>query len=146
MASAQTLAIAGVAGIVGLVLLKYSDIGKGIVTGDNALTRGATNAEGQAVTAYQGAGPVGTLGAAANAASGGYLATLGQWLGDKAFDVFGTDQADSQAPAAADDVTFTKPAGVDAGYTLPVSRELTFSEASGVGYDWRGYGWGVVEP
>ena len=51
------------------------------------LTTTARNAAGQRVTAYEGAGAVGTLGAAANAASGGYLATLGQWLGGAVFDI-----------------------------------------------------------
>ena len=140
MASVQTITIAAAAGIAGLVLLRYSGAVKGALTGDNALTRGATNAAGEAVTAYQGAGPVGTLGAAANAASGGYLATLGQWLGSSAYDLL------NSGPAEPEPARLVKPAGQLVDYTLPVSRDTSFAEASAEGYDWRGYGWGVVEP
>lgn len=140
MSDTKTIAIAAAAGIVGLVLLKYSGAVKGALTGDNALTREAKNADGQAVTAYQGAGVVGTLGAATNAASGGYLASFGQWVGGKIFDL--THPADDPAPVG----SVVKPAGEPMAYTLPVSRDVTFSEASAPGYDWRGYGWGVVEP
>ncbi len=83
-------------GAAGLVLWKYGPALKGLVTGDNALTKGATNAAGQKVTAYQGAGVLGTLGAATNAASMGYLATAGQWLGSTVYDL--THPAD-EAPA-----------------------------------------------
>lgn len=58
------------------------DIAKGaggLLTGDNALTKG---------TAYEGAGIAGTLGAGANAISGGLLAQVGSWIGDKAFNAF----------------------------------------------------------
>lgn len=44
----------------------------GIVSGNNALTRG---------TPYEGAGLAGTAGAAANAATGGALQSVGEWLG-----------------------------------------------------------------
>ena len=77
------LVLAGLA-VGGLVLWHY----RGIVTGDNALTRGATNAAGEPVTAYVGAGPVGTVGAAANKVSGGWLATAGEWLGGVASEIF----------------------------------------------------------
>lgn len=59
----------------------------GLFTGDNDLTRNATDADGKAVTAYQGAGVVGTLGAATNAVSGGYLASFGSWLGITVYDL-----------------------------------------------------------
>lgn len=61
----------------------------GVVSGDNAITRNQTNADGETVTAYQGAGVLGTLGAAANSASGGVLASAGEKLGGWLFDVFG---------------------------------------------------------
>lgn len=50
----------------------------GLVSGNNALTRG---------TVYEGAGIAGTLGAAANSASGGLLESFGSWLGGKAADL-----------------------------------------------------------
>lgn len=140
---AKTLAIAGAAAVVGLVLLKFSGAAQGALTGDNALTRNATNADGQPVTAYQGAGVVGTLGAATNAASGGYLASLGQWLGGAIFDL--THPTETGNTGAAPDV-FVKPAGQAVAYSMPVAADLTFSEASQAGYDWRGYGWGVLTP
>lgn len=71
----------------GLLLWKVSKVGAGLVTGNNALTQSATDGAGRRVTAYEGAGVVGTLGAAANAASGGYLASFGQWLGNAAYDL-----------------------------------------------------------
>jgi hypothetical protein len=55
--------------------------GPGLLSGDNALTRGATDASGAPTSAYVGQGAVGTVGAAANAASGGVLASFGGWLG-----------------------------------------------------------------
>lgn len=54
------------------------DLLGGLVSGNNAVTRGTT---------YEGAGIGGTLGAAANSASGGLLETFGHWLGGKAADV-----------------------------------------------------------
>jgi hypothetical protein len=49
----------------------------GIVTGDNALTKG---------TDYEGTGVLGTLGAGASAATGGGLEDFGSWLGGGAAD------------------------------------------------------------
>jgi hypothetical protein len=54
----------------------------GIVTGDNALTKG---------TAYEGAGIVGTAGAVANAASGGLFDKIGSSIGNTLHDWFGDD-------------------------------------------------------
>lgn len=54
----------------------------GLVSGDNVITRG---------TPYQGAGIVGTLGAAANAASGGVLERAGSAIGGFLFDLFNED-------------------------------------------------------
>lgn len=82
-AKVESLALVGVA-VVGLVLVaKYLP---GIWSGDNELTRNAKNAAGQNVTAYQGAGVLGTVGAAANAGLGGTPATFGQWLGSTVAD------------------------------------------------------------
>jgi hypothetical protein len=74
--------------------------GAGLVTGHNAITENATNAEGEAVTAYEGAGIVGTVGATANAASGGRLASWGESLGSWVFDLT-HDEYDPNAPAPA---------------------------------------------
>lgn len=63
------------------------DTAGGILTGDNALTQNATDFQGARVTAYEGAGPLGTLGAATNAASGGILASLGGWIGSAAYNL-----------------------------------------------------------
>ncbi len=51
----------------------------------------AKNADGTPQTAYVGAGPVGAIGAATNAVSGGWLSTFGDWLGSKAADATQTD-------------------------------------------------------
>lgn len=73
----------------------------GLVSGNNVITQNQTNAAGQAVTAYQGAGVFGTLGAAANSASGGYLSSFGETLGGWAFDAFGPRTDLSLAPSLA---------------------------------------------
>lgn len=82
-----TLLVAGGIALLAVVYIvrkgaAVAAIAKGALTGDNALTRGATNADGTPQTAYIGAGPAGTLGAATNAVSGGYLSTFGDWLGN----------------------------------------------------------------
>lgn len=53
----------------------------GVLTGNNAITKNASNSAGEKVTAYEGAGILGTLGAGANAISGGWFATLGENVG-----------------------------------------------------------------
>lgn len=80
---AELLAVLVGLGVAAYLLPKLG----GIFSGHNSLTTTATNAAGDRVSAYEGAGVVGTVGAAANAASGGYLATLGQWLGGAVFDL-----------------------------------------------------------
>lgn len=58
----------------------------GYITGDNAITQNQHDYSGEPVDAYQGKGVAGTLGAAANSASGGAFASwgeaLGGWLAD----------------------------------------------------------------
>lgn len=71
----------------------------GIVSGDNALTRNATNAAGEPVSAYQGVPVLGTLGAGANYLSGGHLASFGESIGGWAFDTFGPRSDLSLAPS-----------------------------------------------
>jgi hypothetical protein len=83
---------AGAAGLFALYkLTDLADLAPGILSGDNALTRDATNAAGESVTAYQGAGVVGTVAAATNKASGGYLASAGEALGGWFARVTGAD-------------------------------------------------------
>lgn len=60
----------------------------GVLTGNNFVTQAATNSAGERTTAYQGAGILGTLGAATNTLSGGWFATAGEWIGGKAADIF----------------------------------------------------------
>ncbi len=85
-AAAQPIQFAlGVAivGVVAYFLVKRAagvaaETAVGVVTGDNALTRG---------TPYQDAGVLGTLGAAANAASGGHLQSIGEAIGGWVYDI-----------------------------------------------------------
>lgn len=81
----------------------------GLVTGNNPITDG---------TAYQGDGIAGTLGAAANKASGGALQSIGDWLGGKIYDL--THPASAAAPKGAS----TAPATVS-------QMNLTFSDGGG---------------
>jgi hypothetical protein len=72
-----------IVGVVGYFLVKRAAgvaaaTAVGVVAGDNALTQG---------TPYQGAGVLGTLGAAANAASGGHLRSIGESLGGWVYDL-----------------------------------------------------------
>lgn len=55
--------------------------GQGLLTGNNAITANATDAAGDPVGAYTGAGVLGTLGAETNAISGGWLASFGEDIG-----------------------------------------------------------------
>ncbi|MGN6526698.1 MAG: hypothetical protein ACTHL8_09935 [Burkholderiaceae bacterium] len=71
----------------------------GIFSGNNALTENATDASGQKTTAYQGAGVVGTLGAAVNKATGGTTASVGQSIGSTLYDWLNPDP-NAQANAA----------------------------------------------
>lgn len=50
----------------------------GVVSGNNVITQNQTNAAGEKVTAYEGRGILGTLGAAVNSVSGGIFASIGQ--------------------------------------------------------------------
>ncbi|HWI12109.1 MAG TPA: hypothetical protein VNU48_12325, partial [Burkholderiaceae bacterium] len=58
-----------------------ADAAAGLLTGNNAITENQTNAAGEKTTAYQGAGVLGTMGAATNSASGGVFASWGEDLG-----------------------------------------------------------------
>lgn len=73
--------VVGLAVVAYLLLRKFAgDVG-GIFSGNNSVTKNATNASGATVTAYEGKGFIGTLGAATNTATGGALASLGEWIG-----------------------------------------------------------------
>lgn len=76
-----------VVGVGGFLLWKAVGLGKGLLTGDNALTKNATDAQGNKVTAYVGVPVLGTLGAAANEVSGGWLSSLGGWIGRSTYDL-----------------------------------------------------------
>lgn len=84
----QLLIVGGVAVVgIGLLVFGVSRLGKaatetvgGAITGKNALTEG---------TAYDGAGIVGTLAGAADAAAGGALSSVGSAIGQTLFDWFG---------------------------------------------------------
>lgn len=55
-----------------------ASVAGGVVSGNNALTQG---------TAYEGAGVLGTLGAAVNQASGGFFETTGSKIGGWVYDL-----------------------------------------------------------
>lgn len=67
----------------------------GVVSGNNAITASQTTWSGQSTNAYQGKGVLGTLGAATNSASGGAFASIGDWIGGKLFDLFGSNATQS---------------------------------------------------
>lgn len=76
---------------------KLTRVGAGILSGDNALTNNAKDAQGNVVDAYKGVPIVGTLGAAANEVSGGWFASAGGWLGRTVYDLTHSDP-DPTAP------------------------------------------------
>jgi hypothetical protein len=119
----------GAAIVGGVVLWRLSQAGAGLVTGNNAITQAATNAAGQPVTAYQGAGVVGTVGAATNAASGGWLATAGQRLGGWLYDVThptpDSPASTKESPAAGQGNSQTQASGWD--YT---GKDQSFGQLS----------------
>lgn len=88
------LLIGGVA-VLGLiawnVLPKLAKGAGGLVSGNNALTQNQHNIDGSQQTAYVGAGIPGTLGAAANTASGGLFSSIGDWLGGGLYDMTHSD-------------------------------------------------------
>jgi hypothetical protein len=91
----ETIVIGAGVLVAGLVLMnilpKLVKGAGGLVSGNNALTQNAKNADGSAQTAYQGAGIPGTLGAATNLATGGVLSSIGDWLGGGLYDAFHGD-------------------------------------------------------
>lgn len=87
----KTVAVCGAAALAAYVGYQALKLGKGVITGDNAVTRGATDASGKKTDAYVNVPVLGTVGAVTNAASGGYLASFGSWLGTSLFDVFNSD-------------------------------------------------------
>ena len=120
------LAVAGA----GYLIWKASNMGAAVLSGDNALTRNAKNAAGQSVTGYREAGVLGTLGAAANAASGGYLASIGEWIGGALPAMFVDKPAAAPAPAAS------------AYQTGGQTRERWADEidaTADLGYAWQGF-------
>jgi hypothetical protein len=74
--------------VVGSIASKAASVAGGVVSGNNVLTQNQLDLQGNPVTAYQGAGVLGTAGAAANTASGGLFASIGDWLGGKTYDLF----------------------------------------------------------
>lgn len=82
------LAAALALGVVYFVSKKTLTAAGGLVSGNNAITAG---------TPYAGAGVVGTLGAATNAASGGVLSNVGGALGDWLYNTFNPSSSTAQA-------------------------------------------------
>lgn len=91
----------------GYLIYRTVQGGAGLLTGNNALVKNATDSNGKPVTAYQDKGVLGTLGAATNAVSGGYLATFGGWLGSTAYDLMhpSSGSTDTAGPVASYDET-----------------------------------------
>jgi len=90
------IAVAIVAGIVYLLARQagkaVAEVAAGVVTGDNAVTRG---------TVYEGAGIVATPAAIANAASGGTLEKFGSWIGGTIYDLTHDEYDPNATPSSA---------------------------------------------
>lgn len=98
-ASFELVAGVGALAIVGALVYLAAKNAGGLITGDNALTKNAKDAQGRPVD-YSGAGVVGTVGAAANAASGGWLASAGEWIGSKLADLAHPELTNANLPAS----------------------------------------------
>jgi hypothetical protein len=109
-------AVIGIVGVLVLfyVLKKILPVAGGLVTGNNVITANQTDASGQPVDAYQGAGVLGTLGAATNSASGGILASIGEWIGGKA--------ADLTLPSGASPIGTTRDQVVTPNYVSDIAQ------------------------
>lgn len=92
----STVAILAAAGVAGFLLLRWgSAIGEGVkaaATGSvdvvGGLASGRNVITGSARTdAYEGAGILGTLGAATDTVLGGAPSRVGEWLGGKVYDM-----------------------------------------------------------
>jgi hypothetical protein len=73
-------------GVAAFILYKVGGTLGGLLSGKNSLTKNATDWNGNPVTAYDSVPVLGTLGAAANAVTGGALASVGEAIGSVAFD------------------------------------------------------------
>lgn len=95
------LVIAGaVAALVVYYIIKNSagavaSAASGVLSGNNALTQG---------TDYQGAGVLGTLGAATDKVGGGIFSSIGESIGGGLYSLFGTDY-NPNAPASSTNST-----------------------------------------
>lgn len=88
-------AVKKVAGIGGEVLDTVTETTTGLWTGNNAITENART------DAYKNMGPIGTIGAATDRVTGGYLSQFGEWLGGKAADIFQPSYNPNQTPTPA---------------------------------------------
>jgi hypothetical protein len=102
------LVISGVVLAGGYILIKVVEgwgqaainTGTGLLTGNNAITENTTDFSGQPETAYEGKGVIGTLGAAANTASGGLFASIGNSIGSGLYNLFHGSTAPAPMPAS----------------------------------------------
>lgn len=131
------------------IVWKTVRAGPGLISGNNALTSNAKDAQGNAVDAYKGVPVIGTLGAAANEASGGWFASAGGWLGRAVYDLTHSDP-DPTAPVKA--APPVNPAimdrwdyyalggrGAGSGSGSEAERQLSFEDLSKPGYSYWDY-------
>lgn len=100
-----------------------ADAAGGIISGNNALTAG---------TDYQGAGVLGTVGAAANDASGGFFDWLGSSIGGGIYDLTHP--------------TTTVPDSTTAASTQAVNRDQIVTQNAPVDIDQTGVTYGAYDP
>ena len=97
----------------------------GIVSGNNPITQNTIDWGGAPETAYQGAGVLGTLGAATNTASGGALASLGNWIGGGLYSLF-NGSYNPNAPSSTAAVANSPAAATGASLPSNASDTLTW--------------------
>lgn len=77
----------------GKTIKAVADVAGGAVSGNNLVTQNQTTWDGQKETAYEGKGVLGTVGAAANSASGGALASVGEAVGGWWYNLLNSDSS-----------------------------------------------------
>ena len=77
----------------GKTIKAVAGVAGGVVSGNNLITQNQTNWDGSKQDAYEGKGVLGTLGAAANTASGGALSSAGDAIGGWFYDLLHSDSS-----------------------------------------------------
>ena len=114
----------------------------GVVSGNNVITQNQTDFSGQPTTAYQGKGILGTVGAAANSASGGIFASLGESIGSGLYDLLHPGSSASSSSGTSSSSTYN--GGAPIGSTTVTGSSASNADMGGINFgiiDGANSGW-----